>query len=83
MPRIARKSGKRRGEPLDGWTALLVLAGVVTACLRRDAEPLLPPGQWHGLLSGWFVVAVWASRTWLLRWFARCGFRDPLSWFNW
>jgi hypothetical protein len=66
-----------------GWAALMVLTGVVTAWLRGQIDPLIPPGEWHGLLSGLFVVAVWPSLTWLLRSFAGWGFWDLLSWFCW
>jgi hypothetical protein len=34
-----------------GWTALMLLTGLVTACLRGYADPLIPPGERHGLLS--------------------------------
>ena len=63
-----------------GWAALLVLTGVVTAYLRGYADPVIPEGEWHGLLSGLFVVVVWPSLAWLLRCFARYGFWDLLSW---
>jgi hypothetical protein len=57
----------------------MVLTGLVTAWLRGYADPLIPGGEWHGLLSGLFVVVVWPSLAWLLRSFARHGFRDLLS----
>jgi hypothetical protein len=34
-------------------------------------DPLLPAGDWHGLLSGLFAVATWLLMTWRLRHFAR------------
>jgi len=65
------------------WTALMALTGLMTAYLYGFADPLIQPGEWHGLLSGLFVVVVWPSLTWLLRSFARWGFWDLLSWFCW
>ena len=66
-----------------GWTALMLLTGMVTAYLHSHLDPPIPPGEWHGLLSGLFVVAVWPSLTWLLRSFAKSGFWDLLSWLSW
>jgi hypothetical protein len=63
-----------------GWTALMVFTGLATAWLRSQIDPVIPPGDWHGLFSGLFVVVVWPSLTWLLRSFARFGFWDLLSW---
>jgi len=56
----------------------MVTTGLPTAYLRGCADPLIPPGAWHGLLSGMFVVIVWPSLAWLLRTFARWGFPDLL-----
>ena len=49
------------------WTALMVLTGVVTAWLRGYADSVIPAGEWHGLLSGLFVIIVWPSLMWSLR----------------
>jgi hypothetical protein len=57
-----------------GWTALMVVTGLVTAYLRSQIDPLVPSGQWHGLLSGMFVIVVWPALMWSLRSFARNGF---------
>jgi hypothetical protein len=65
-----------------GWAALMLFTGVATVFLRRYADPLIPQGELHGLLSGLFVVVVWPSLAWLLRSFARFGFWDLLSWFS-
>jgi len=56
---------------LCGWALLMFIAGVATVLLRGVIDPLLPAGDWHGLLSGLFAVAMWLSLTWLLRNFAR------------
>jgi hypothetical protein len=49
--------------------------------VAQPDDPVIPPGNWHGLFSGLFVVVVWPSLTWLLRSFAWFGFWDLLSWF--
>jgi hypothetical protein len=46
-----------------GWTALMALTGLMTAYLHGFADPLVQRGEWHGLLSGLFVVVVWPSLT--------------------
>ena len=53
-----------------GWTMLMVLTGVATARLRGVVDPAIPPGEWHGVLSGLFVVVTWPSLTWSLHAFA-------------
>jgi hypothetical protein len=65
-----------------GWVALLVVTGVPTAYLCRCADPLIPHGEWHGLLLGLFVVVVRVSLIRLLRSFARYSSWDLLSWFG-
>jgi hypothetical protein len=55
---------------LIGWAVLMVLTGLVTAWLCGIVDPVIPAGDWHGLLSGLFVVVVWPSLTWSLRAFA-------------
>jgi hypothetical protein len=65
-----------------GWAALLVFTGVPTIYLCRCVNPLIPHGEWHGLLLGLFVVVVRVSLAWLLRSFARYHFSDLLSWFG-
>lgn len=50
-----------------GWTMLMVLTGVATAWLRGVVDPAIPPGEWHGALSGLFVVVTWPSLAWSLR----------------
>jgi hypothetical protein len=62
-----------------GWAVVMLLTGLMTAWLCRQLDPVIPPGQWHGLLSGLFVVVAWPSLAWLLRSFARYGFWDLLS----
>jgi len=57
-----------------GWTALMVVTGLVTAYLRSQIDPLVPSGQWDGLLSGIFVIVVWPALMWSQRSFARNGF---------
>jgi hypothetical protein len=49
-----------------GWTALMALTGLATAWLHGYADPLIPPGEWHGSLSGLFIVVIWPSLMWLL-----------------
>jgi hypothetical protein len=44
--------------------------GLATAWLRGVVDPLLPAGDWHGMLSGLFVAVTWPSLTWSLRGFA-------------
>jgi hypothetical protein len=53
-----------------GWALLMLLTGLATAWLRGVVDPLLPAGDWHGMLSGLFVVVTWPSLTWSLRRFA-------------
>jgi hypothetical protein len=53
-----------------GWTLLLLFTGLATAWLRGVVDPLLPAGDWHGMLSGLFVVVTWPSLAWSLRRFA-------------
>jgi hypothetical protein len=53
-----------------GWAMLMVLTGVATAWLRGAIDPVIPPGDWHGLLSALFVVVVWPALTRSLRAFA-------------
>ena len=55
---------------LLGWALLMVFTGLATAWLRAVVDPMLPAGEWHGLLSALFVVTVWPSLTWSLRSFA-------------
>ena len=50
-----------------GWTMLMVLTGVATARLRGVVDPAIPPGEWHGVLSGLFVVVTWPLLAWSLR----------------
>jgi hypothetical protein len=62
-----------RGPPRRGlhawlvWAALMVSTGIATAALRRLADPFIPAGDWHALLSGLFVVIVWPALAWSLR----------------
>jgi hypothetical protein len=50
-----------------GWALLMLLTGLATAWLRGVVDPLLPAGDWHGMLSGLFVAVTWPSLTWSLR----------------
>ena len=50
-----------------GWMLLMFFTGLATAWLRGLVDPLLPAADWHGLLSGLFVVVTWPSLTWSLR----------------
>ena len=70
-----------------GWTMLMVLTGVATARLRGVVDPAIPPGEWHGVLSGLFVVVTcrcWPGHCaplpaiWWSCWH-RSGFRPPGS----
>ena len=54
---------------LLGWALLMLFTGLATAWLRGVVDPLLPAGDWHGMLSGLFVVVTWPSLTWSLRGF--------------
>jgi len=40
-----------------GWALLMLFTGLATAWLRGVVDPLLPAGDWHGMLSGLFVAA--------------------------
>jgi phosphate/sulfate permease len=68
----ADESGDRREQPHRSfrawlvWAALMISTGVATAFLRGLADPHIPAGHWHGLLSGLFVVVVWPSLMWSL-----------------
>ena len=53
-----------------GWALLMLFTGLATAWLRGVVDPLIPAGEWHAMLSSLFVVTVWPSLTWSLRWFA-------------
>jgi hypothetical protein len=53
-----------------GWALLVLLTGLATAWLRGMVDPLLPAGDWHGMLSGLFVAVTWPSLIWSLRGFA-------------
>ena len=55
---------------LSGLDVADVVHGAGEAWLRGVVDPMLPAGEWHGLLSGLFVVTVWPSLTWSLRSFA-------------
>jgi peptidoglycan biosynthesis protein MviN/MurJ (putative lipid II flippase) len=46
-----------------GWALLMLFTGLATAWLRGVVDPLLPAGDWHGMLSGLFVVVTWPSLT--------------------
>jgi hypothetical protein len=50
-----------------GWTMLMVLTGLATTWLRRVIDPLISASDWHGFLSGLFVVVVWPSLMWSLQ----------------
>jgi hypothetical protein len=50
-----------------GWAMLMVLTGLTTGWLHGVVDPLIPAGDWHGLLSGLFVVVVWPSLMWPLQ----------------
>jgi hypothetical protein len=49
------------------WAALMASTGVATAFLRGLADPYIPAGNWHRLLSGLFVIVVWPALMWSLR----------------
>ncbi|WP_426534095.1 hypothetical protein [Bradyrhizobium sp. McL0615] len=53
-----------------GWALLMLFTGLATAWLRGVVDPLLPPGDWHAMLSGLFAAVTWPSLTWSLRGFA-------------
>ena len=46
-----------------GWALLMLFTGLATAWLRGVVDPLLPAGDWHGMLSGLFVAVTWPSLT--------------------
>ena len=50
-----------------GWVLLMLFTGLATAWLHGLVDPLLPAGDWHGMLSGLFVAVTWPSLTWSLR----------------
>ena len=49
------------------WAGLMVLTGIVTACLLDLVSPLIPSGDWHWLISSLFVIVVWPALMWSLR----------------
>jgi hypothetical protein len=53
------------------WAALMISTGLATAFLRALAEPYIPAGDWHPLLSGLFVIVCWPGLVWLLRPFVK------------
>lgn len=59
-----------------GWTACMATTGVLTAVLRGYADPLIPPGEWHGLLSKIFIVIAWPPLAWFAM-FCTVGLRKP------
>jgi hypothetical protein len=70
---VANGNADDCGPPRNGlhawlvWAALMVSTGIVTAVLRHLADPFIPAGDWHALLSGLFVVVVWPALVWSLR----------------
>ena len=49
------------------WTGLMALTGIATRCLLDLANPLIPSGDWHWLISSLFVIVVWPALMWSLR----------------
>jgi hypothetical protein len=58
---------------------LLMLTCAATIWLRITIEPYLPPGEWHGMLTGLFLCVLWPALTWSLRSLARVNLADPCS----
>lgn len=56
---------------------LLILTGATTMWLRITIEPLLPSGNWHGMLTGLFLCVLWPVLAWSLRSLARFDPADP------
>ena len=65
-----------------GWALLMLFTGLATAWLCGVVDPLLPAGDWHGMLSGLFVVVTWPSLTWSLRGFAGHTLVELLPWLS-
>jgi hypothetical protein len=76
---IAVRAGKRRDDARIGLGAADAFTGLATAWLRGVVDPLLPAGDWHGMLSGLFVVVTWPSLTWSLRMSAVVETRSSIS----
>jgi formate hydrogenlyase subunit 3/multisubunit Na+/H+ antiporter MnhD subunit len=49
------------------WAALMISTGLATAFLHALADPYIPAGDWHTLLSGLFVIVCWPALVWALR----------------
>jgi hypothetical protein len=58
------------------------LTGLATAWLHGLVDPLLPAGDWHGMLSGLFVAVTWPSLTWSLRGFTSDYLVELLPWLS-
>jgi len=58
---------------------LVMLTGATTVWLRITIEPYLPPGEWHGMLTGLFLCVLWPGLAWSLRSLARVDPTDPCS----
>lgn len=54
-----------------GWTAMMLLTGLMTVWLHNRLDPLIPAGAWHGVLSALSVIAIWPSLAWSSRALAR------------
>jgi hypothetical protein len=65
-----------------GWALLMLLTGLATAWLHGLVDPLLPAGEWHGILSGLIVAVTWPSLTWSLRGFAGPTLVELLPWLS-
>jgi hypothetical protein len=65
-----------------GWVLLMLFTGLATAWLHSLVAPLLPAGDWHGMLSGLFVAVTWLSLTWSLRRFAGHYLIELLPWLS-
>jgi hypothetical protein len=61
---LGRKTASVLTNRWTEWTMVMVLAGLATAELRGYADPAIPAGEWHGFLSGAFVVVVYPCLTW-------------------
>jgi hypothetical protein len=68
---------------LLNWALLLVLTAAATIWLRAAIDPYLPPGEWHGFLTGMFLFALWPLLVWSLRGLARFDPAKPYASWWW
>jgi hypothetical protein len=61
-----RESSRGKFQAWLVWAALMISTGLATAFLQALADPYIPGGDWHALLSGLFVIVCWPTLAWSL-----------------